>query len=413
VLGRVAADLIESRAQHESVKALNESLRLRTAELEASRDQLTRQAAELMQQDRNREEFLAALGHELRNPLSAIQSSVAVVQVADDRSQKALAVLERQLQHMTRLINDLLDMTRVRHGRVRLERQAMDLNQAVASAVDTARPRADSKGLRIESHLPRTPAIIDADPERVAQVLDNLLRNAIGYTDRGTITLRVDEDAVAARVAVHDTGIGIERADAAHVFEPYQRGVNNLRTEGLGLGLALVKSLVEAHGGDVAVESDGPGAGSTFSFTIPLAGRPAASGTVERVAAPQRRRILVVDDQRDVADVLALLLETLGQDVAVAYDAQTAVALARERRPRVAFLDVWMPGVTGSQLAHQLRAEFAPGELTLVAVSGHDKHHARVVDGHFDQHLLKPVTVESIVALLNAMDASADTPSQL
>ena len=185
VLGRVAADLIENRAQHDSVRELNDSLRRRTTELEASRDELARQAAELTRQDRNREEFLAALGHELRNPLSAIQSSVAVVQVADDRSRKALSVLERQVQHMTRLINDLLDMTRVRHGTVRLERQPMDLNQAVASAVDTARPRADSKGLRIECHLPRTPVVVDADPERVAQILDNLLRNAIGYTDAG------------------------------------------------------------------------------------------------------------------------------------------------------------------------------------------------------------------------------------
>jgi len=412
VLGRVAADLIESRTQHESVQALNESLRLRTSELETSRDQLARQAAELMQQDRNRQEFLAALGHELRNPLSAIQSSVAVVQVADSPSRKALSVLERQVQHMTRLINDLLDMTRVRHGTVRLERQAMDLNQAVASAVDTARPRADSKGLRIECHLPRTPVIIDADPERVAQVLDNLLRNAIGYTNQGTITLRVHEDAAGGRVAVHDTGIGIEHGDTAHVFEAYQRGVNNLRGEGLGLGLALVKSLVEAHGGAVAVESEGPGAGSTFSFTIPLAGRPAASATVERVAAPSERRVLVVDDQRDVADMLALLLETLGQKVAVAYDAQTAVALAREHRPSVAFLDVWMPEINGSQLAHQLRAAFAPGELTLVAVTGHDKDNPRVQDGRFDHHLLKPVTVESLVALLNAVDAATGNPSQ-
>jgi CheY-like chemotaxis protein len=238
------------------------------------------------------------------------------------------------------------------------------------------------------------------------------LRNAIGYTDQGTITLRVHDDAVVARVAVHDTGIGIERADAVHVFEPYQRGVNNLRSEGLGLGLALVKSLVEAHGGAVAVESDGPGAGSTFSFTIPLAGRPAQSATVERVAAPPKRRVLVVDDQRDVADVLALLLETLGQEVVVAYDAQTAVALARERHPEVALLDVSMPGATGSELAHQLRAEFALGELTLVAVTGHDSHDARVVEGGFDQHLLKPVTVENVVALLNGVDASPDNPSQ-
>jgi len=413
VLGRVAADLIESRSQYESVQKLNEKLRLRTAELEASRDQLARTAAELTEQGRNREEFLAALGHELRNPLSAIQSSAAVVRVADDRSRKALAVLERQLQHMTRLINDLLDMTRVRHGTVHLERQAMDLNQAVASAIDTARARADSKGLRLEVHVPQTPVIVNADPERVAQILDNLLRNAIGYTDEGTITVRVTDDAGVARLAVQDTGMGIDRGDAAHVFEPYQRGVNNRRSEGLGLGLALVKSLAEAHGGAVALESDGQGAGSTFSVTIPLALGAVASPIVEHVEPPPpKRRVLVVDDQHDVADVLALLLGTLGQDVAVAYDAQSAVALARQRRPDVAFLDVSMPGVTGSELANQLRAEFAPGELRLVAVTGHDKHDARVAEGQFDQHLLKPVTVAGVVAVLKAASAGTDTPSK-
>ena len=188
----VAADLIENRAQHDSVQELNESLRRRTAELEASRDQLARQAAELTEQDRNREEFLAALGHELRNPLSAIQSSVAVVQVADDRSRKALAVLERQMQHMTRLINDLLDMTRVRHGTVRLERQADGSQSGGRARRSTRRGRAPTaRACGSSSMLPQTPVIVDADPERVAQILDNLLRNAIGYTDEGTITLRV------------------------------------------------------------------------------------------------------------------------------------------------------------------------------------------------------------------------------
>jgi len=174
-----------------------------------------------------------------------------------------------------------------------------------------------------------------------------------------------------------------------------------------------VKSLAEAHGGAVALESDGQGAGSTFSVTIPLALGAVASPIVEPVEPPPpKRRVLVVDDQHDVADVLALLLGTLGQDVAVAYDAQSAVALARQRRPDVAFLDVSMPGVTGSELANQLRAEFAPGELRLVAVTGHDKHDARVAEGQFDQHLLKPVTVAGVVAVLKAASAGTDTPSK-
>ena len=176
------------------IKQLNEDLRRRTSELEASRDQLARQAAELTQQDRHREEFLAGLGHELRNPLAAIQGSIALVTASDERSRKALVVLERQARHMTRLINDLLDVTRVRYGTIRLERAPVDLNQAVTSAIETVRPRADGKGLAIVCDLSRRPVVVDADGERLAQILDNLLRNAVNYTDGGTITLRVHAD---------------------------------------------------------------------------------------------------------------------------------------------------------------------------------------------------------------------------
>jgi CheY-like chemotaxis protein/anti-sigma regulatory factor (Ser/Thr protein kinase) len=370
--------------------------------LEASRDQLTRQAAELAQQDRHREEFLAALGHELRNPLAALQSSIPLINASDDRSRKALAVLGRQTQHMTRLINDLLDVTRVRHGRVDLQRTTVDLNQALASAVEAVRPRAESKGLTIECAAPATPVAVDADAERLAQVLDNLLRNAVNYTDAGVISVQAVTDGPFARISVKDTGTGIEASDIPHLFEPYQRGGRNRHGEGLGLGLAVVKSLIERHGGTVSVHSAGAGAGSEFTFTLPLATTDVAAPAVGPLVQPPALRVLVVDDQRDVADMLAGLLETLGQQVTVAYDTDSALSLARRQRPQVAFLDVTMPGASGAELTHRLREEFPPSELMLVAVTGHEKDHAGVRVGQFDHHVLKPIAIERIIAVLKA-----------
>ena len=402
VLGRIAADLIESRAQHENLRQLNESLQRRTAELEEGRDRLARQAAELTLQDQHREDFLAALGHELRNPLAAIQGSAALISPSDDRSRKAVAVLGRQTRHMTRLINDLLDVTRVRHGRVRLERTAVDIRQALTSAADTARPLVGAKPVTITCALPDDALFVEADAERLAQVLDNLVRNAITYTAQGSITLSVTGEGSMARVNVRDTGIGLDAREARTVFEPYRRGRNSSPGEGLGLGLTLVKSLVEAHGGTIDILSDGPGTGCSFTFTLPLARLASGGDPRDLPPLPARRRVLVVDDQRDVADTLAAILQGLNQDVSIAYDAGSAIAIARKRRPELALLDVSMPGTSGSELARQLRRIFPNGELTIVAISGHDRLHARVQDGPFDRHLLKPATTDTVITLLNA-----------
>jgi signal transduction histidine kinase/CheY-like chemotaxis protein len=400
VIGRQAADLIVSRAQHERLARVNEELKTRTVELEGSQERLSRQADELLSEDRNREEFLAALGHELRNPLSAMVSSLALLRPSDERARRAGAVLRRQTAHMTRLVNDLLDITRVKHGKLRLEREPIELNQWIGFCLASIRPQAEAKRLTLKYVVPPEPITINADPERLAQVLDNLLRNALTHTDRGEIELLVERQASHARIAVRDTGIGIDPKDTPNLFKPYQQRDGGERAGGLGLGLTLVKALVEAHGGTVAVRSEGRGRGSEFSFTIPLASEAVSARPERGGAAPPGSRVLVVDDQRDIADMFGALLETLGQDVTVVYSGADALRAAGERLPQVAFIDLSMPEMTGVEVAHRLREEFPSSTMTLVAMTGHGKPGAAAASA-FDDYLLKPVSKESVTAVLS------------
>ncbi|MGE3510626.1 MAG: ATP-binding protein, partial [Vicinamibacterales bacterium] len=401
LLGHVAAGLIESRRQQDQLQAVNASLHERTRELESSQAGLSRQTAELRAADAHRDQFVAALGHELRNPLAAIQSSLALMTVDDDRSRRALAVLKRQAQHMSRLVNDLLDLTRVKFGTVRLDRAPVDLNQAVLAAVEAIRPRAASKRLSISCELPTPPVVALADAERIAQVLDNLLSNAVTYTDAGSVVIRVQTGGAVASIHVRDSGRGVSPEDLPTLFEPYRRVAERQGEDGLGLGLTVVKALVEAHGGTIGVRSDGPGTGCEFRVTLPVGAASSMSSASETPPPLRRRRVLVVDDERDVADMLGALLEALGQEVFVAYAAEDALARAGEHRPEVAFIDVSMPHVSGATLSRQLRRAFPPPALILVAVSGHAAHDARVRAGDFDRHLLKPATIAQVVEVLS------------
>jgi CheY-like chemotaxis protein len=335
--------------------------------------------------------------------MAAIQNGLAVITATDDRSRAALAVLRRQITHMTRLVNDLLDVTRVRHGRLRLEPTAVEVNRAVLAAVETMRPQAQGKGLAVEWEPCPHPLVVRADPERLTQVLDNLLSNAVTYTDAGRITVSVRDESGLARIIVRDTGIGLDPAEAPSLFQPYQPKTEGQHRGGLGLGLSLVKALVEAHGGSIAVRSEGRGRGSEFTVSIPLATSLAEAEPSASIVPPPPRRVLAVDDQHDVADTFAALLEALGQKVHVAYDGEGALAIARTHHPEVAFLDVSMPDMTGAELARRLREALDGQSPVLVAVTGHDQMHAGVQAGEFDHHLLKPVTIETLAALLNGL----------
>ena len=227
------------------------------------------------------------------------------------------------------------------------------------------------------------------------------------------MTVTVTADSASARVAVRDTGIGIDADARKALFKPYERS-DRRSGAGLGLGLTLVKGIVEAHGGDVTVESEGRGAGSEFAFTIPLADAAPQQSAAERPNLPSRRRILVVDDQIDVATTFGAVLELLGQDVLVAHKGATALALARRHRPRVAFLDVSMPEMSGPELAYRLRQDFPPSELTLVAVTGYGEAYTRAESSLFEHHLLKPVTADALTSLLDMLtdDAGAGSAEQ-
>lgn len=389
LLARQAADLIAGRAQHEVTGRMNEELRQRTLEL--------------AEQARNKEQFLAALGHELRNPIGAIVNAIELVAAEDTRSRRALEVLRRQAQHMVRLVNDLLDVTRISHGKLTVERKSIDACQCVRDAADAMRSFIDAKGLELQLDLPSAPLYVNADPERLTQVIDNLLRNAVAYTERGRITIGIRKQEAHARFSVKDTGIGINPADAGRVFEPFSQTDPGRHTGGLGLGLSVVKHLVEMHGGSVALTSDGPGTGSEFSFTIPLAESAPAAAPKSEPPHLGARRILVVDDEPDNADMFAIMLEQLGQEVQVAYEGGAALDIAKKFRPQVVFLDLSMPNLGGRELAHRLRQDFPNSDLALVALTGFTKDHPDARDPEFARHLLKPATMESVVEILNSL----------
>jgi two-component system CheB/CheR fusion protein len=405
LVARLAADLIVNRRQQENVSQLNETLSRRTAELEASQEQLSRQTAKLLEQDRNKENFLAALSHELRNPMSAIQHSLELISASDQRPQAAIAILKRQTRHMARLVNDLLDIARINRGRLEIQREMVDLNQCVLMAVEPVRPRADEKGLAVELKLPERPVYVDADPERLLQILDNLLSNALNYTERGSITISVQTDAAHALIAIRDTGIGIDSSEIDALFTPLHQTKEGQHAGGLGLGLSLVKRLVERHGGTVELRSEGRGRGSVVTFTLPLSRSSAGPVSPPSPAMPPFRRILLIEDQPDEAEALRRLLEIMGQQVRVAHTGEEALEIAREQRPQVAFVDFAMPGMSGTEIAQRLRQEFPSTELTLVALSGYSCDHPAFGNTHFEHHLLKPATIETIVAFLNSLPA--------
>jgi two-component system, chemotaxis family, CheB/CheR fusion protein len=379
-----------------------------------------RKAAEeaLHELDRRKDEFLAMLGHELRNPLAAIRNSVAACQLADEAGsagmagiapeaamRRAMRVVDRQSRHMARLIADLLDVTRITRNKLTLHRQPTDAVACLRELSTTLKPQIDAAGLRLAIESPASPLLLDADPERLTQMVENLLRNAITYTDAGgSIRITAERQGEQGLIRVEDTGIGIDAEQIGILFEPYRQLHKDRHHSGLGLGLALVKRLAELHGGSVQAHSEGAGKGSSFELRLPLAGpsqpvEPAAPST----RRPPRRRILVVDDEADVADMFARMLEQLDQDVTVVYSGADAIQAALARPPQIVFLDLAMPAMPGTEVARRLREHFPPAALTLIAVSGHDSKAAIAQGGAFDRHLLKPVAPETLIGLLNEL----------
>jgi PAS domain S-box-containing protein len=372
--------------------------------------------ATLKESDRRKDEFLAMLAHELRNPLAPIRNAVQLLHLKGPPNpdlQWARDVIDRQVQQMARLVDDLLDVSRITRGKIELRRERVELVAAVNSALETSRPLIKTRGHELTVTLPPEPIHLYADPTRLAQVLSNLLNNAAKYTDEGgRIWLTVERQNDQVLVRVKDTGIGIPTEMLAHIFEIFSQVDRSLeRSEGgLGIGLTLVKRLVEMHGGTVEALSAGPGTGSEFVLRIPVAApevkeptSPEAGG-YGQTAAPLTCRVLVVDDNQDSAESIAMLLRTLGNEVRTAHDGWEAVEAAAAFQPNLVLLDIGLPKLNGFEAARRIRELPSGGDIMLIALTGwgQEEHRRRSKEAGFDHHLTKPVDFRALQDLLAA-----------
>jgi signal transduction histidine kinase len=363
--------------------------------------------------DQRKTEFLATLAHELRNPLAPISTALALLarqSLEATQTARYHAMMRRQVEHMVRLVDDLMEVSRISRGKVRLQRMPLDLAAALRDAVELSRPQLEAGRHTLELAASDEPLLLRADAVRLTQVFSNLLNNAAKYTPTGgRLRLAARREGDEAVVQVSDNGIGIEPQMLEAIFEMFVQvaGSSRVAQGGLGIGLTLVKSLVELHGGSVSAHSDGLGRGATFSVRLPLAGSAAMPADGPAASVPVgwlHRRVLVADDNRDAADTLAELLRTLGAEVTVAYDGTQALQRCMEREPDIAVLDIGMPGLDGCDVARALRARPDGARIKLVALTGWGQaaDRDRVAAAGFDHHLLKPVGVPELSALLPA-----------
>lgn len=370
----------------------------------------------LREGDRRKDEFLATLSHELRNPLAPIRNALEVLRLSGHdpaRQDQAYAVMQRQLQQLVRLTDDLLDVSRIIRNRIDLRREQIDLRTVLQSAIETTQPMIDAAEHTLTLELPAEPLWLDADFTRLAQAFANLLDNAAKYTDRGGhIEVGATVDRGNAVVTVRDNGIGISPAALPHIFDMFlQLDISLDRARGgLGIGLTLARRLIELHGGTIEVSSEGSGQGSAFAVSLPM-----AVGAVDhrRVAAETRPavrcRILVAEDIPDAAEMLRMMLDLMGHEVRVATDGVQAVAIAREFEPELALLDIGMPRMDGYQAAREIRAILG-NRVLLVALTGwgQDDDQRRAREAGFDHHLTKPAEP----AMLEELIASASRPQR-
>ena len=387
-----------------SLRAANAELELRNRELLAENKERTRAERQLREADQRKDEFLATLAHELRNPLAPLQNALAVRRLREpDDHDPLLSMMERQLSLLVRMIEDLLDIARITRGKLTLRRATTMLQDVIAAAVDTARPLIEEGGHTLHLALPETPVPLDADHARLAQVFANLLNNAAKYSDaKGRIELGATIDGDEVQVWITDSGIGLTIEQMDTVFEMFRQVDTTVERSrgGLGIGLTLVQRLTEMHGGRVEVQSDGPGKGSTFRVRLPHAGAaevlPPASAPL-RGAAGTQRRVLIVDDNHDAADTLAMMVRLLGHETRAVYDPNTVEDEVASFAPEIVFLDVGMPGRSGYDVARALRDAHGEG-LVIVAVTGwgQPEDRQRTLQAGFDHHLVKPPDIQAI-----------------
>jgi PAS domain S-box-containing protein len=398
---KVTRDLTERKRGEEILQRAHDDLESkvveRTRELSAANAQLADAA-------RRKDQFLAMLAHELRNPLAPVLNALHILRLSEADRQtidQVRGMIERQIRHLTRLVDDLLDVSRLTRGLVQVRREPLDLAALVRTAVEDRHTMIEQAGMKLFLEVPQTPVWIAGDATRLAQVLNNLIDNAVKFRDGGdrvTVRLTVDMNRRQAVIDVSDQGIGIEPELFPRLFEAFAQADRSLDRSrgGLGLGLSLVKGLVELHGGQVQAASGGPNRGASFSIRLPLKEERAA--LTEMPAAPvtpthESLRILIVEDNRDAAESMRMLLELFGHNVVVAYNGPDGVKIARDVRPDVVLCDIGLPGMDGYGVATALRRDPATAAASLIAISGYgqEEDHRRARQAGFDHHLTKPV----------------------
>ncbi|MGB6452203.1 MAG: response regulator [Steroidobacteraceae bacterium] len=431
-LERANADLAEANAALEAEKTrelegLNRDLKRANTGLAAANGALQAEIAErarverqLKVADRHKDEFLAMLAHELRNPLAPIRNAVEIMRrklTEDPQLTWAREVIERQVGSLTRLVDDLLDVSRITRAKINLCRESLELGTIISRAVETAQPLLDEKHHRLEVEVPASPVRVQGDLTRLTQVVGNILANAAKYTGAGgRIELSARTAGRSAEIRVRDNGIGIPADQMPRIFDLFtqvQRG-NEQAPGGLGIGLALVRRLVELHGGTVAAHSEGPGHGSEFIVRLPCEDSPRAPAEhpdsppppspTESAASDARpvHRVLVVDDNRDALESLAALMELAGHAVRAAADGELALALAASFRPQVVLLDLGLPKLDGYEVARRIRAEPWGKTMVLIALTGwgQAEDRRRTRESGFDSHMVKPLDLEALTDLL-------------
>jgi CheY-like chemotaxis protein len=373
--------------------------------------------------DHRKNEFLATLAHELRNPLAPIRNAAQVLKVkelADPDLKWGWEVIDRQVQQMARLLEDLLDVSRISHDKLYLRRERIEVAAVIRSAVETSRPLIDSGGQEFTVSLPSEPVYVDGDPVRLAQVFSNLLNNAAKYTEAGGhIELTGTRQGSEVVVSVKDDGIGIASEMLPHIFDIFSQAKRVLdRSQGgLGIGLSLVRALTELHGGRITALSAGLGKGSEFIVRLPMLAEqplqeaPAQTEQVKETRA-KKCRLLIADDLKDSADTLAMMLKMMGHEVHTAYDGEEAVAAAAQFQPDVVLLDIGMPKLNGYDACRQIRQQPGGKQMLLIALTGWGKEDDRrqTDQAGFDHHMVKPVDPAALMRLIGSL--SVADPSQ-
>jgi signal transduction histidine kinase/ActR/RegA family two-component response regulator len=409
---KIARDITAQKQAEEENKRLYEALK-------DSENRYRMLAETLTAADRKKDEFLATLAHELRNPLAPIRNSIQLLQMQAAKGgelDNVHAIIDRQVYQMTRLVDDLMDVSRISQGRIRLRKEKINLEEVVRTAIEMARPVMEEARHELNVELPKLPIMLDGDPIRLAQVVANLLNNAAKYTeDEGMISLTVKRQDSEAVITVIDNGIGIATEHLPLVFEMFSQEAPALQRSqgGLGIGLSLVKGLVELHGGTVSAHSRGTGLGSEFEVRLPIVSRPREissdldSGMID--GSDRLCRVLIVDDNRDHAESLGMLLELKGHETKTASDGTEGIDKAKSFKPEVILLDIGMPKLNGYECAQRIRQQPWGQDVVLVALTGwgQEQDKRMAMEAGFDHHLTKPVDSETLERILAAAKTSA------